>query len=139
MKRSMNRDNSASRHRWTFIAIFLVLYVVAGCSAPQPPEKAIQSYLEAVVAKDSDRAASLSCAGWEAGAHSEVDAFKAVSPTLNNLACRAAGQSGSYSLVTCTGTIQVTYNGEARQVDLSGKTYRVAQEDGAWRMCGYQP
>lgn len=119
--------------------VLSITFILAGCSAPASPESVIQKYLEAVVAKDSDRAASLSCADWEAQAHAEVDAFVAVAPTLNNLACQPAGQSGSYSLVTCTGTIRVTYNGEAREVDLSGKTYRLAQVDGAWRMCGYQP
>ena len=96
------------------------------------------NYLEAVVAKDGDKAASLSCADWESGAHSEVDALVAVSPTLNGLSCFQSGTSGDDALVSCTGTIQVTYNGEQRELDLSANTYVAVQEGGAWRMCGYQ-
>ena len=38
------------------------------------------------------------------------------------------------SVVSCTGEIEMDYNGEKRNFPL--QTYRVVEEDGAWRFCG---
>src|SRR5262245_45950957 len=101
----MKSHNSAHGRGWIFVSLLISSFLLAGCGSPQSPDGAIKSYLEAVVAKDGNKAASLSCKEWESGAHSEVDALAAVSPTLNDLSCKQSGTSGSDSLVSCTGTI----------------------------------
>ena len=99
---------------------------------------AIERYLTAVVAKDTERAITASCAAWEPSAGKEVDSFKAVEVTLNDLSCATSGDDGASKLVSCTGKIAVSYNAESREIDLAGKTYIAAQEGGDWRMCGYK-
>ena len=114
------------------------LLALAACQPQDAPAKAIERYLQAVVAKDADRAVTSSCAAWEGSARQEVDSFKAVAVTLKDASCKTTGDDGNVKLVACTGSISVTYNNENRSVDLAGKVYRAVQEGGDWRMCGYK-
>lgn len=114
------------------------LLALAACQPQDAPAKAIERYLQAVVAKDADRAVTSSCAAWEGAARQEIDAFKGVSVTLKDAACKTTGDDGDAKLVACTGSIAVSYNNENRSVDLAGKVYRAVQEGGDWRMCGYK-
>ena len=112
---------------------------LSACAASQSgPVQAVQGYLQAVVAKDSVKASSFSCAAWENSAQLEVDSFAAVTAKLDSLACKESGKSGSDTLVSCTGKIITTYNNENSEIDLAGRVYKVVQENGDWRMCGYQ-
>ena len=70
------------------IAPILILgaLVMAACQPQDAPAKAIERYLNAVVAKDADKAVTASCASWEDAARQEVDSFKAVTVSLKDLA-----------------------------------------------------
>jgi hypothetical protein len=100
--------------------------------------QAVQGYLDALVAKDSSRVSALSCADWESDAQVEVDSLEAVTPRLDGVSCSEGGTDGGATLVTCTGSMVLSYNGEDRSLDLSRRTYRVVQQGGDWLMCGYQ-
>lgn len=120
------------------LTVFL-LAVLAGCSGPAgDPARTVEEYLEALAAKDTDRLVSLSCAAWEAGARQEAASFEAVTPTLQGVDCQQTGVDGDDRLITCEGTISVTYNDETREISLAEKTYHVVFEGGDWRVCGYQ-
>ena len=112
--------------------------LMAACAPQDAPAAAVQRYLQAVVAKDADRAVTASCASWEDSARQEVDSFKAVTVTLKDVTCSTSGDDGDAKLVSCTGSMAVSYNAENREVSLQGKVYRVTQEGGDWRMCGYK-
>jgi hypothetical protein len=98
----------------------------------------VEDYLGAVVAKDFDQAAALSCAAWEEQAQMEVDSFGAVQTRLEGVDCQQTGTAGDAALVTCAGNIVATYNDEDQNITLAGRTYKAVQEGGEWRMCGYQ-
>jgi hypothetical protein len=115
----------------------LTILLLVACRPQDAPARAIERYLQAVVAKDPDRAVTSACAAWESQARQEVDSLKAVGVTLKDAACHTSGDNGAEKLVTCTGSIQATYNNENREIPLTGKTYRAALEGGDWRMCGY--
>lgn len=118
----------------------LVLFIVtlAGCANSGEAHKAVESYLQALVAKDDARFSQLICPAFEAEALTEFDSFGAVDAGLDNVACRTNGTDGNATLVTCSGSIVVTYRGENNQVlDLSANTYRVTRVDGEWKLCGY--
>jgi uncharacterized protein YceK len=122
-------------------SIFLVLMValaLAGCSSKSPAAQAVESYLNAMIAKQADTLSALSCAAWEEQAILEMDSFETVTASLDGLSCSEAGTEGEQTLVTCTGKIVTSYQGEAREFDLSRWTYQVAQEGGDWRVCGYR-
>lgn len=122
------------------LVAFLVLLTVtlAGCANSGEAHKAVESYLQALVAKDDARFSQLICPAFEAEALTEFDSFGAVDASLDNVACRATGTDGNATLVTCSGSIVVTYRGEDNQVlDLSNNIYRVTRVDGEWKMCGY--
>ena len=100
------------------------------------PAKAVEDYLNALVAKDEDRLPTLVCGDWEEDALIELDSFQAVTPRLEDAVCTQTGTDGDTSLVNCTGKIIATYNEEDQELDLSVRTYQVVQEGGDWLVCG---
>jgi len=124
---------------------FLILIVVivanlflSACASRSndAPAKAVEDYLNALVAKDSDRLTTLSCGDWEDDALLELDSFQAVTTKLDGLACTQTGSDGDTALVLCKGKIIATYNNEDQELDLSVRTYQVVQEGGDWLVCG---
>ncbi len=122
--------------------IFLVsaLFLLSSCvgSNEDAAGKAVETYLQALVAEDADRLATLSCAAWEEQAVMEVDAFVGVSASLSNVECTQTGTENGDALVSCSGEILATYNNEQQSLPLEGLVYRVVQENGEWLVCGYQ-
>lgn len=129
----MRRIHSAS------IVLVLLTLALAACAESASAPHVIESYLKAKIAADKNKIASLSCAAWEAQAVLEAAPFRSVKAEFDGLACHENGQDGAATLVTCEGTLVITYRGEApRQQSLAGTTYRAVKEDGAWKMCGQQ-
>ncbi len=127
------------RSRSFFLLLLLLALALAACAESVSAPDAIESYLKAKIAADEGKLASLSCAAWEAQAALEAAPFRSVKAQLDGLACRENGRDGNATLVTCEGTLVITYRGEApRQQSLAGTTYRAVKEDDAWKMCGQQ-
>lgn len=125
----------------TSLLILFILFATLSLSAcassnENAPAKAVEGYLNALVAKDADRLPSLVCADWEDEALLELDSFQAVTPRLDGLACEQTGTEGNTALVLCNGKIVATYNNEDQELDLSVRTYQVVQEGGEWLVCG---
>lgn len=80
---------------------------------------------------------SYTCAAWEAQARQEFNSFTAVKLELKDVSCKVTGQDQSFSLVSCTGSIIANYGNEDLQIDVAEQTFRVIQEGGDWRVCGY--
>lgn len=125
----------------TFAFLMLVLFAALGlaaCGSPSgdAPVKAVEDYLNALVAKDASQLATLSCGEWEEDALLELDSFQAVNTRLEGVACEQTGSDGETALVLCNGSIVATYNEEDQQIDLSTRTYKVVQEGGEWLVCG---
>ncbi len=130
-------------HRTILVAALLAaVWALSACAGPASNQsgasQAVESYLNALVAKDANRLVAVSCAKWEENARMELDSFEAVTATLKDVSCQAQGSDGADTLVACKGSIQATYNGENQQLDLSKRIYRVSQEGGDWRVCGYK-
>jgi hypothetical protein len=117
-----------------FIAAFLLAACASGTNSA--PAKAVEDYLTALVEKDADRLATLSCAAWEEDALIELDSFQAVTTKLEGLSCEQTGTDGDTALVLCNGKIIATYDNEDQELDLSVRTYQVVQEGGDWLVCG---
>ncbi|MBU2609671.1 MAG: hypothetical protein KJ606_01805 [Chloroflexi bacterium] len=131
--------------RRLFAAILLCLGILAvllsacgSTASSDPAARAVETYLEMLVAKDSSRLASLSCAAWESTAIMELDSLQAVETRLEGLACRTTGADGGTTLVSCDGKIVATYDTEDQELDLSVRTYHVVQEGGEYLACGYR-
>ncbi|MEO8396758.1 MAG: hypothetical protein ABI700_27440 [Chloroflexota bacterium] len=125
------------------ILSLLCLFVLVACAPTAQqggnPASAVTDYLDALVKNDTTKLSSLVCPAYEAGAKTEFDSFGAISgATLTNVKCTPGEISGSATSVTCTGSIDFTYNGEQNSQPLDGSTYSVKQVDGEWKMCGYQ-
>ena len=125
-----------------FLLILLVALVanilLTACSSSNSdaPAKAVETYLNTLVAKDADRLPTLVCGDWEEDALIELDSFQAVTPRLEDVSCKQTGTDGDTALVNCTGKIIATYNDEDQELDLSVRTYQVVQEGGDWLVCG---
>ena len=115
----------------------LAAIVLAACSSSSDaPARAVEEYLNTLVAKDADRLPTLVCGDWEDDALIELDSFQAVEARLEAMACQQTGTDGETALVDCTGSIIATYNDEDQELDLSVRTYQVVQEGSDWLVCG---
>jgi len=125
-----------------FSILSFIIFIIAGCnlvsSSTNSPEGVVESYIKALVAKDSNTLSNLSCADWEQSAIREFDSLQAVKVRLDGLSCGKTGVDGDYSLVNCTGKIIATYNGEDQNFDLSTRNYKVMNNNGEYLVCGYQ-
>ena len=115
-----------------------ILLTACASSASDAPAKAVEDYLNALVAKDAGRLPTLVCGDWEEDALIELDSLQAVNARLENAACSQTGTDGNFALVDCAGSIVLTYNNEDQNLDLSLVTYQVVEESGAWLVCGKQ-
>ena len=127
--------------RKILLSLFIILIAVlllSACSKSDSdaPAKAVEAYLNALVAKDENRLPTLVCGDWEQDALIELDSFQAVTPRLDNAVCKQTGTDGDTALVSCTGKIIATYNEEEQELDLSVRTYQVVQDNGDWLVCG---
>ena len=120
------------------VIVISTVLLLAACSGSDSdaPAKAVENYLNALVAKDVDRLPTLVCGDWEEDALIELDSFQAVTPRLENAVCTQTGTDGDTALVNCTGSIIATYNDEDQELDLSVRTYQVVQEGSDWLVCG---
>lgn len=126
--------------RTRFLIMFMVFAILSlsacASSSDNASAKAVEDYLNALVAKDANRLTTLSCGEWEEDALLELDSFQAVTARLDGLACEQTGTDGDTALVLCSGKIIATYNEEDQELDLSVRTYQVVQEGGEWLVCG---
>jgi hypothetical protein len=118
-------------------SLFLVL--LAGCAGGKSEAAGIvEAYLTALVGKQADQLSTLSCADWESSALTELDAFQNVEAQLVDLACSDSGKDGATTLVTCSGKITASYNGELQDFPLGDRVYQLVSEGGELRVCGYR-
>lgn len=120
------------------LILFVATALLTACSSSNSdaPAKAVENYLNALVAKDAERLPTLVCGDWEDDALIELDSFQAVTASLENVSCNQTGTDGDTALVNCAGDIVASYNGEDQRLDLSVRTYQVVQEGGDWLVCG---
>ena len=52
--------------------------------------------------------------------------------------CQQNDQAGDFTLVSCQGALVASYGAEDLVLDFSERVYKVIQEGGDWRMCGYK-
>ncbi|NMB63003.1 MAG: hypothetical protein GYA18_11795 [Chloroflexi bacterium] len=112
--------------------------LLAACAPKSDPAQSVIDYLTALTAQNADSAVSLSCADWEEQAHLEADSFLSVDAVLNNVQCKTGIINDDQADVTCSGSIDMTYNEEVRSIDLSLRTYSLKYQAGEWRVCGYK-
>ncbi len=128
------------KHALTILTLVITLFILPACASKSDnstaPAKAVEAYLNALVAKDANRLPTLVCSDWEDQALIELDSFQAVTPRLEGAACEQTGTDGDTALVKCTGKIIATYNNEDQTLDLSTRTYQVVQDNGDWLVCG---
>jgi hypothetical protein len=120
------------------LCVIALLLSACGSQAADPASKAVEDYLNALVAKDSTKLSALSCASWEPNALLELDSLQAVKTRLDGVSCKTSGTSGGTSQVNCQGRILATYNGEDQTLDISARTYQVVQQGGNYLVCGYK-
>jgi hypothetical protein len=125
----------------TLILVSLSLSLLSACSGTTAsaagPEKAVETYLTALVNQDVNRLITASCKTWEEKARLEADSFQAVKAKLDGMTCTKTGDEGTSAKVSCTGKIVATYGNENQEIPLDRRAYLVSQEGGEWRMCGY--
>ncbi len=127
-------------HKITILlSITLASLVLAACSTGKTGAvTAVEAYIQALGSQDTNQISTLSCKDWEQNALTEVDSLTSVGSSVKDLVCKESGEQGSDVLVSCSGSLELDYNGEAQHIDLSNRIYIARQEGGEWRMCGYK-
>lgn len=120
------------------LAILAASFALTSCGSSDSGASAaaVESYLNALVAKDAERLPTLVCGDWEEDALIELDSLQAVSARLEGVSCTQTGSDGATALVDCTGSIVLTYDTEDQNIELSNVTYQVVEEGGEWLVCG---
>jgi hypothetical protein len=90
----------------------------------------VQQHLQARLDSDEARLRELTCAAQESTIPVQASSFRGREGKLNDVTCTSAGTG----TVSCTGSIDVTYDGEVRQIPIPNSV--VIQEDGVWKWCG---
>ena len=125
-----------------FLFLIAMTLIFAGCAQdqadPEAPARAIETYLTARISKDSEAFQGTYCADFEFEALTEFDSFGAVEATIEEMVCTVDSVLEGSATVTCTGGVEVVYEGEnSNTIDLGRLPYTAALEDGEWKMCGY--
>ena len=123
---------------FTLLFILTALMLPACQTATDPAARAVEDYLNALVNKDGDTLAAISCADWESNALLELDSLQAVETRLEGLTCTTSGTEDASTQVTCQGKILATYNNEDQELDLSVRTYDVIKQGSDYLVCGYK-
>jgi hypothetical protein len=120
-------------------AMSVVLAACGGGGAPAGnPATTVENYIQARVKGDVNGMIALSCAAWEPNARLEAQSIEGRNATLDGMTCERAGEEAGNALVSCTGRINTSYNGEAREFSLAERQFKLSPEAGEWRMCGYR-
>ena len=112
----------------------LLLLLLAACSGggSGDPAAVVEAYMQAKAEADGSTIRQLLCAEMESMVEREVRTFESVSDVrVEGMSCSRVGET---DVVTCTGEIVASYGAEDTVFPLA--SYRVVQEDGAWRWCG---
>lgn len=134
----MNHPVKLLRHCLIALAVLSGLLAACGTDADAAgAAQTVEAYLQARVEEDVDQMILLSCPEWEAQARLEAVSFQAMDASLEGVTCQPGESQGDGTLVDCEGKIVTTYQGEQREWSVSEHPYRVVQQDGEWRMCGY--
>ena len=131
------RPSTMASQRW---GLLLAVLAAAGCGAApntSPAAQAVQTYLQARVDANMDMLSTLSCRDWEAEAVAEGESFSGLSAKLEQAACKEAATADGFTIVSCSGKISTTYNGEVREWPLEARNFRVQAQAGEWLVCGY--
>lgn len=112
------------------------LCACGGNAAPdQRAARAVEQYLTAKVARNTEAMRPLLCSAMERDFEAEALAFASITEaTIDGMACAADADGLT---VTCDGTIHATYGAEQTEFPLG--TYRVVEEDGDYQWCGEVP
>ena len=127
--------------KWFYLIglVALLGLALSACAGGQDaPAQTVLLYQQALVDKNQEDLINYACADWESQALLELDSFVSVDTELVDATCQTISEDGDTALVTCDGSISASYNGEAREFPLSGRTFIVVQDGGDWRLCGYE-
>ena len=127
-----------SRISFLFPILLWLSLMMSGCSSSPPSASgAVESYLEALAAKDLNQMINLSCSDWEADAKLELNSFAADKIRLEEVECMENRQDDEFSVVECTGRIGASYGAEDLVIELEEWTFRVLHQGGETLMCGH--
>jgi len=118
----------------------VAILMLPGCVSVNPSQaaaSAVEQYFNKLVEKDENGMINSSCAAWEENARLEYNSFAAVGLNMEGLNCQDTGEASDYVIVSCEGIIIANYGAEDLEIDIAERNYRVVQEGGEWRMCGY--
>lgn len=121
----------------TFLVLSLLLLLSACGGGKSGAAQAVEGYYNALVAQDSEKFNALVCPDYASDAETEFASFAGVESQLQGLACSQTGTEGETALVQCQGKIVATYGTEKMEIPIGDRTYRVVNQAGAWRVCGY--
>ena len=119
------------RGKLWLLLLLLTLLIACQDAGAGDPAQVVEDYLQAKVDGDEASLAALLCSDMEAVLAREVSTFASVSGVeLEGVTCSVVEEGR----VSCDGAIVALYGTEETRFPLT--SYRVVEEDGAWKWCG---
>ena len=67
-----------------------------------------------------------------------MDGLLSVESAASDVTCEVIDENGDTASVACSGSLDLTYDGEIQSRSLSGRTFTLLKEDGQWRVCAFE-
>lgn len=96
----------------------------------------VEDYLLALTQHNAEAAYALACDAWVDQVAMDLGSFSSVDAVFDDVVCTTTEATADEALVTCSGALLVTYDGDTRRLPLSGTTYRLRWDSQTWKLCG---
>ena len=124
--------------KWFFFLIFFSVLITSCSSNQNSQAKLVENYYQALMDKNLNLMLAQVCPSWEEQARTDYQSFAAVSAQLKDMHCTVQSLQENSATVKCQGKIEADYGNEILEIDLSKFVFKIIQENGDWRLCGYQ-
>lgn len=140
-----------SKYPLLVMVLVMVAAVTAACGgggdtpsgASNTPEQAVKSFLEAAFAGNTDALNANLCAAEQTNSEQAAQAFASMAASgatinIESATYTTSNQTDTSATVTVGGSGTVTVQGQAAPFPLDGAfpPFTVANESGAWKVCG---
>ena len=121
------------------LILSLIVFLLAGCggSSNVTAASAVEEYVKVRITGDEAKLVALTCKDRESAARTEAAGFRQGNTRIESVSCKESGKEGQFTVVRCEGKMIKNYGGEDTTINLADRAFKMIQEDGQWRVCGY--
>ena len=124
--------------KFIFILIFALFITSCASGSTKKASDAAVAYIQAWADKDKAAITNYSCKEWEEDAILAIDGLLSVESKASDIVCEVASENDDTASVTCSGSMDLTYDGEIQSRSFSARTFSMNLEDSQWKVCSFE-